>query len=669
MAGRNIKDPKQVKIVKTICNMCINQCGIDVYVQDGKIVEVSGMQEHPLHHLCIKPYASAEVVHSKERLTTPLKRVNGAFKEISWDEAFTVIVDKLTRIKDEYGAKAVVPYVGIGVSLGVITKVIRRFADIYGTPNFKTGGWYCFRARVMGSVLTVGSYPNPDFLQDTKCMVIWGKNPPESLASERHAINVTAKRGAKLIVVDPRATPLAKQADVHAQVRPGTDCALALGLMNVIITEERYDKDFIEDWTIGFDKLVEMVKDYPPEKVEVITSVPAGTIRDIARMYATNRPACISMGVSLEHCSNGIQTIRAINILEAICGNLEISGGNLTFPGSGCANLRLPEKASKDTPVGAEFPLFTRMGGDATSTTVTDTLLNEKPYPIKSLLVVGANPLVNWPNSNKVREAFEKLEFLMVEDLFMTETAKMADIVLPAVSHLETDDLRDVYFNHECLPLIVKSNKVIEPIGQCMEDWKIWTELGRRMGYGEYFPWESADELIEDLLEPTDISLAQLKENPGGILYRKRTFHYYRRGGFKTPSKKVEIYSERMAQLGYDPLPTFHEPVESLVSRPDLAERYPFVLTTGPNTSAYTHSRYRNVPSLRRLCPEPFIEINTTTAQGLGIADGYMVKVSSPRGSVRAKARLTDGIHPNVVSMPHGWSNDTGANANCLTNK
>lgn len=655
------------RIVKTVCNMCTNHCGIDVYVQDGKIVKVRGMDEHPFHHLCVKPAAYPELIYSKKRLTAPLKKVNGEFKEISWDEAFTIIVDKLARIKEQYGAQSVIPFAGNGLGCRSTPKIVRRFGEAYGTPNFITGGWTCFGARVMAFKLTLGSYPNADYSEDNRCMMLWGTDPQASSAPERHDMNVSAGRGGKLIVIDPVATPIAKKADLHAQVRPGTDCALALGIVHVIVGEKLYNKEFVEKWTVGFEKLLEHVKAYPPETVEEITWVPAETIRNIARMYAQNHPACVSVGVSLDHSSNGIQAMRAIAVLMAICGNLEIPGGNITHPGVALKNLNLPERVVKAVPIGTDFPLFIELRKQQTGTRLTETILTEKPYPIKAVLVIGGNPLVNWPNTNKVKKAFKKLDFLLVQDLFMTDTAKMADIVLPAASDLETEDLRATYFDHNSLPLIVKSNKVIEPIGKCMEDWKIWAEIGRRMGYAEYFPWNTSDELLREMLAPSNITLEQLNESPGGIIYSERKLQYYLKEGFKTPSKKVEIYSETMDKLGYDPLPTFHEPVESPASRPDLSQNYPFVFMAGSRTKGYTHSRFRELESLRKLYPDPLVEINTSTAESLGIKEGDWVRVESPRGHVKAKVRLTLDVPLKLIILISGWSGETGANANCLT--
>jgi anaerobic selenocysteine-containing dehydrogenase len=669
MLGKRSSDANQSKVVKTVCNMCMQHCGIDVYVENGRITKVKPMDEHPFHHLCIKPAFYPDLVHSKFRLTQPLKKVNGTFKEISWDEAFTIIVDKLTHIKEKYGAKAVVPFVGNGFACRPLTMMfIRRFADAYGTPNYITGGWMCFGGRDMGIKLTLGTFPNPDYSEENRCMVVWGKNPMIISAPERHSINVSAKRGAKLIVIDPIATELAKKADLHAQIRPGTDCALALGLLNVIIEEELYDKDFVEKWTVGFDQLIEKAKAFTPAAVEEITWVPAETIRRIAKMYVGNHPASITFGASLEHSSNGIQALRAICSLMAVCGNLEVPGGNITYPGVPIKGFRLADRIEDVTPVGADFPLYTQLRGQTSGTKVTDIILTEDPYPIKSVLVIASNPLVTWANSNKVKAAFEKLEFLLVQDLFMTDTAKMADIVLPGASALETEDIRTTYFDHNCLPLILKTNRAIPPVGNCKEDWKIWAEVGRRMGYGEFFPWENSDELIKHMLGPSKFTLEELNKYPGGIIHSEKNAKYYLKGGFKTPSKKVEIYSETMAKLGYDPVPTFLEPVESPISQPDLAKKYPFIFIAGTRIEPYTHSRFREIDRLKEICPEPYIQLNTQTARGLGISDGDRVAVDSPRGRVQAAARVSDDVLPKVVVLITGWSNDTEANANCLTN-
>ena len=507
--------------------------------------------------MCKAGFAS-EFVHHRDRITDPLRKENGKFKKISWDEAFEFIAKNLKGIKEDYGPQAVNIHTGNPFLATQTEKVIRRFADLYGTPNYTSGGGYCFLAKVMGSVLTVGGLIVPYVAEGAKCMLIWGKNPAETFASEIDVINANIRNGAKMIVIDPKKTTLAKQANLFAQVRPGTDCALALGLIHIIIKEELFDQKFVENWTIGFDKLMKHVKDFTPERVEDITWVPAQTIRDIARMYATVKPACTSLGVSMDHSSNGIQAIRAISILPAITGNLEVEGGSkLDNPNVRQKNLRFPEKVVKEKAVGDDFQMFKRFSGETQVIPLIAKMLTKKPYPIKGFMCVGCNPVVTWPNSNKLKKALKNLDLFVVIDLFMTATARMADIVLPGTTPLEREDIRDAYHNHEGISLFCKTERAIAPIGNSMTDWKIWAELGKIMGYEKEFPWRTTRELMADLLDPTDLKLEQLELNPGGIVYAEKDWSKYLKNGFNTPSKKVEIYSEQLQAMGYDGLPTF----------------------------------------------------------------------------------------------------------------
>jgi len=649
-----------IKTAKTICNMCPTHCGIDVQVENGKIVGVTGMEEHPNHTLCVKAKAIPELVHSSERLTDPLKKVDGGFAKISWDEAFDLIVSKLIDIKQKHGPQAVVVHIGEPFVFTDTERMLRRFSELYGTPNYTTGASFCAFSTIMGQTLTCGASMFPHYSTDTRCVVVWGKNPEESFPLEADNIYAMLGRGAKLIVVDPRATPLAKRADIHAQIRPGTDCALALGMLNVIIAEGLYDKAFVDQWTVGFDKLVEQVKEYSPDRVEEITWVPAETIRNMARMYTTSQPACIASGVAIDHSANGVQAIRAITTMIAITGNLDIAGGNIYNTSRlKRTSFRLEDKIVDKVSIGIGFPLFSRFTHEVTAVPTLDAILSGEPYPVKALLVVGCNPIITWPNTNKAIRAFKELDLLLVVDIFMTETAKLADIVLPGTTFLERQDIRG-HLSH----MTAIANRVIKPVGNSKEDWEIWAELGRRMGYAEYFTWKDSDELFKYWLEPSGISLEQLKQNPGGVHYAERKFQKYLNNGFNTPSKKVEIYSELMEKYDYNPLPAFKEPDESAISRPDLASEYPLILTTGPRTVAYLHSEFRNLPSLRRLVPEPLIEINPKIAASLGIASGNLVEVESPRGSIELKAKVTGDIHPGVVCIQHGWNE---ANANLLT--
>ena len=648
------------KVVKSICRMCPSGCGIGAYVENGRLVKVTPMKEHPVNRLCVKAQAMPDLLYSPERITRPMRKVDGRWRRISWDEAFDTIADKLASIRENYGAKALVVHLGEPMVGTEVPRMAARFCSLYGTPNYTSGASLCFAARGIGHSLALGkrmltllpSYEN------TRCIIVWGHNPQQSKVEEEANILSAQKRGAKLIVVDPRATPLAKRADIHIQIRPGTDCALALGLMNIIITEELYDADFVNRWTFGFDRLTEHVKRYRPEEVEKVTWVPANKIVQFARMYATSKPATISQGVALDHCPNGVQNSRAISILIAITGNLDVIGGNVYYPPLKQASLRVKGMVSLNEAIGAPYPIFDKFTGETSAMPVADTIITGKPYPVKALIVQGCNPVLTWPNSNKVRQAFQGLDLLVVSDLFMTETTKLADIFLPATAFSERRIIKD--YLYEGLPLIALSNKVVEPSADCLEDWQLWSELGRKMGYVDYFPWQSADELFAYLLEPSGITLEQLEQNPGGILYHRLDHQRkYEEEGLDTPSGKVEILSQIMAGYGYDPLPTFTEG-----KNPGLGEGYPFTLITGTRVGAFTHSQYRNIARLRKLMPQPLVEINPDSAKRLGIADGERVVVESSNGSITLQAKITPDIHPKVLSLQHGWDE---ANANILT--
>jgi len=647
------------KVVKTICRVCLSFCGIDAHVENGRLVKVSPMKEHRVNRLCVKAQAIPDLIYSPQRITHPMRKVNGAWQEISWDEAFNIIADKLAKIRDDYGARAMVVHLGEPMVATEVQRIASGFCKLYGTPNYTSGGSLCFVAREIGHGLSINSRvvllaPS---CENSRCVVVWGYNPQQAKIGEEANILTARKRGARLIVVDPRATPLAKRADIHIQIRPGTDCALALGLLNVIITEKLYDGDFVNRWTLGFDKLEEHVRKYSPEAVEKVTWVPADKIRQFARMYATSKPATISQGVALDHCVNGVQNSRAISILEAITGNLDVVGGNIYNSPLRQAGLKTKGLVSLDEAVGARFPIFSKFTGQTTAIPVTEAIITGKPYPVKALIVQGCNLALTWPDSHKVRQALQQLDLLVVSDLFMTETAKLADIFLPAAAFPERKFIND-YIN-EGLPLVILGNKVVEPPADCREDWQLWAELGRRMGYADYFPWQSTDELLPFLLEPSGITLEQLEQNPGGILYHPLDHQRkYEEEGFNTPSGKVELFSQTLADYGYDPLPTFTPPPET------PSERYPFNLVTGTRTIAFTHSQHRHIARLRKLVPQPLLEINPEPAKRLGIADGEPVVVETPKGSITLPAKITPDIHPRVISLQHGWDE---ANANILT--
>ncbi|RLI00408.1 hypothetical protein DRO38_06515, partial [Candidatus Bathyarchaeota archaeon] len=513
--------------------MCFLRCGLNVHVVDNRIEKVTPMRKHPFNTLCPKARGIGEWVHSPARVTRPMKRSKGGWKKISWDEAFDYLADKLTTIRDEHGARSLVVYSGMAFAGTYdVRAVVQRFCDLYGTPNLTTGAAYCHWSRVIGHSLTF-DYNVVEIIPDvdnTACILNWGTNPEESRMPLALKIKRAKKRGARLIVIDPRRTAMAKEADIFAQIRPGTDCALALALLNVIIGERLYDESFVQRWTFGFEQLAKHLESYPPEKVAEITWIPADTIREIARLYATTKPATIVQYVSLDHSINGIHTSRSIAILMAITGNFDIQGGNIVCPRLKTANLSIT-KASKGVPISPQYPIFNMFVKRPTASPLTEVILSEKPYSVKALIVQGANPALTWPNSKKVKAALSKLDLLVVIDLFMTETAKLADLFLPATAFLERKQLV-TYGVTGHLPFIFRADPVIAPPGQCIDDWRIWCELGKRMGYKEYFPWEDADEIFEAYLQPTGITIDQLKRAPFGIFYAQWQEKAYTRKGF-----------------------------------------------------------------------------------------------------------------------------------------
>jgi anaerobic selenocysteine-containing dehydrogenase len=649
-------------LIHTNCNMNSQGCRVSVAVENGRIIEVRPAPADVAFGFCDRAGGILEWEYSNERLTKPLKRVGSSWQEITWDEAISFIAEKLDSIKTRYGARAVVLNTGQALVRNVNRRAAKRFAKAFGTPNFTSGDSFCFWSRAIGHTIALGigdSAANLD-LKASRCIMVIGHNPSESARTTERRILVAKDAGAKLIVVDPRVIPLAKKADIYAPIRPGTDCAFILSLLNVIITEELYDKDFVKRWTHGFSNFVEHVKSYPPEKVADITWIPADKIRQIARMYSTERPAALNSGIAIDHSTNGGETNWAIAILIAICGNYETEGGN--YPVVRLIDQRNADQGVPEESIGFQYPVFSKICGESTVVPMADAILTGNPYPVKAFLTQCANPALTLPNSSKSHWALRNLELLVVMDLFMTETAKMADIVLPAANCLEVPHLKELGSFPPSFQLVPN---VIEPRGECWPDWKFWTELGKKMGYDDDFSWSTTEEYFQHFLKPWGVSLSSLIENPQHVAFQPNPVdRSYRKNGFNTPSGKVELYSEYMENLGYDPMPTYHEPAEGWITKSELAEKYPLIMVSGTRNHIYHHTQYRNLSSIRKLYPEPMVEINTATARGLNISDGEMVTIESPRGSIRIKANLTDDIHPDVISVPHGWSE---ANVNLLT--
>ncbi len=645
------------RLIKSACRMCRRACGIDIRFEGDKITKVAGTVENPLSKgvLCPKGKAIIEFINSTHRLRYPLKIDNGTQKRIEWDEAFDTIAHRLEKVKQEHGAKSLAVYIGESASQCDAVSYVRRFLDLYGSPNLFTGGSLCFRPIPIACSLTFGKTFVPEPV-NSRCIVIWGIEPHNSNHQQATQIMNARKAGAKIIVIDPRSPFFARRAELHIQPKPGSDCLLVLAMMNVIISNELYDKSFVENWTVGFDDLRRHVANYPPEKVEKATAVPGRLINEAAVMFARNKPASIIPGAALFHQIDGVHTIRAISILQALTGNVDVSGGWISMPELPLEDLSLPDKINS-RPLGEDkYPLFVGTGRrlEGQAAVLTDAILDEKPYPIKAMFIAGGNPALSWPDSAKVVRALKMLDFLVVMDTTMTMTAELADIVLPAATFMETTELHN--YREAGIPYAILRKKSTE-FPECMPDWKFWFELAKRMDFQDYFPWLSEEEAIGFSLAPSRITISELKVKfPEGVFYSAKQYETYKQKGFPTPSGKVEFYSSRLKDMGYSPLPVAQLPLES--------EEYPLLLITGARHLEYTHSQFRYVCSLSKRVPEPVAEIHPETADRYDIADGRMLHIETEKGKLMIKARITEGIMPDVVSIPLGWAQ---ANVNELT--
>lgn len=642
-------------VVKSSCDICSCRCGVLAHLTGGKVIKIEGDLDSPINRgaLCAKGLASLEYLYHPDRLKHPLKRIgergDGKWQQISWDEALDIISSKLIKTRDSYGAEAVCLAQGAHKPLGAHWLV--RLANIFGTPNTPGAGHVCFVPRRDASIITCGFDPLPDYEFPPACLVIWGSDVSETRPFEWDRTIQALNRGTKLIVIDPRKTELATKADFWLQLRPGSDLALALAMINIIINEDLFDKAFVDSWTVGFDELKADVQNYPPDKMKEITWVDAETIRDAARFYAINKPACVQWGNAIEHNTNSFQTARAISILRAITGNLGIPGGEMHYSSTAKLDplgLRLVDKLAMEkrkARVGADLmqmPLFQ----DALPQSVIRAILEEDPYPIRVAYIQGANPLLTYSNATETYKALRKLDFLVVADMFMTPTAGLADIVLPVASYLEFDSIATTPYS----PVVQVQQRVAQ-IGECRSDYQILSELAKRLGLGEYF-WDSEEQCLDAILKLAGLTFEEFRK-VGAILAIKH-YRSYELSGFETPSRKVEIYSSQLRQWGLDPLPTYHEPPETPYSTPELTKEYPLILTSR-KSAYYRHSGGRQISVLRGSHPEPIINIHAETAGKLGIEEGDWVYIETRRGRIKQKANLSITIDPRVVFVDYGW--------------
>jgi anaerobic selenocysteine-containing dehydrogenase len=643
----------EVKKVRTACRQCHGGCGVIAHVKDGKVIKVEGDPDSPISHgtLCSKGLSVTQMAYHPDRILHPMRKTAQGWERITWDEALDTIVDKFNAVIEEYGPESIVVGQGTGRDY---ESHLYRFANQLGTPNVLTAGHMCYVSRVASTLVTVGNLPICDYEGGPKCIVLWGCNPQWTNPDEYKGEGFwrAYKKGAKLICIDPRKGFTAKNADLWLQLRPGTDAALAMGFHQVILEEELYDREFTENYINGWEAFKERVKDYPLDKVQEITWVDKDLIRKAARMYAKTKPACIHRGVPTEQTNNCADCTRTLTGLMAATGNLDRPGGNVLFvnpPTRTVAEFSRHKDLSKEQRA-------KRLGGDQyklgarvaliTPKVAWEAILTGKPYPLKAGLLCGTNPVSTRANAKEVYAALDKLEFLAVIDFFMTPTAELADIFLPAGTWLEQDHVADNWKRHG---FVLARQKCVE-IGEAWQDHKIFQELGKKMGQ-EW--WDTVDDALDYLLEPAGLTWEKFKEV--GYLQGEMVYHKYEERGFSTPTGKVELYSTVLEKWGYDPLPKYTEVFESPVSKPELLEKYPYILNAGLRTPTFFHSANRMIPWLREIRPDPIVEIHPDTADRIGVSEGDWVYIESPRGRCKEKVKLNGGINPQVIVAEHGW--------------
>jgi anaerobic selenocysteine-containing dehydrogenase len=658
------------RLVKTICDRCHCACGVVAHVKDGKVIKVEGDKDFPQNEgfLCPKGLAITQLLYLPERLKYPLKRVGergeGKWERISWDEALDYAASEFRKVMDKYGPNAIAWTWG-DAAFHVSKATKQAWQRAMGSNNrFHSDAHYCYHPLMIANGATLGAFVTSEYgvdYENSKAILLWGGNPAVSHPTFGRRVMRAKKNGAKLIVVDPRFTEMASKADMYLQIRPGADDALALGFLNVIINEGLYDKDFVEKWCYGFDELRERVQEYPLERVSELTWVPVDDIVRAARLYATTKPATLHTRLGVQMSTNNIQTMRALSMLPALTGNLDVKGGHI-FPNLPTGYKTLGQLLAKYIPLrdvdegcGAkEFPLLTGSKSLAMNPahppTCVHAILTGEPYPIRAIWSLN-NLLLALEDYEEMKKALLSLDFYVGSDYYMTPTMNLCDLILPPNTYLERNDTEhNFYFNY-----VGARQKAIEPLFEARNERWMDLEIIKRMGL-ETPPEFSTDEEYNDwLLKDSGLTFNQLAEQrtySTPIRYKK-----YEQNGFNTPTKKVELFSPTFQELGYDPLPYYAENPMTFISRPDLAEEYPLTLITGGRNVFYWHGANVQLPWFREIMPDPEFEIHPETAAKLGIKDGDWVWIETPQKTARCKQKavLTEGIDPRVVQAPSHW--------------
>lgn len=651
------------KMVRTTCQSCYMGCGVLIKVRNGKAVKIKGDPDHPVSrgHICPKGESFIEYVYHPQRLRYPLKKGKEGWERTSWEEALDITSRRLLEIKETYGPLAIAmcaspPWRNIFASL-----LLRAL----GSPNYIGSTEYCEGPGRIADYVTVGetltNYPGdirPVDFKYSKCILIWGCDVTATHRPYWHRMKEAQKNGSKLIVIDPRCTAAASQADLWLQPRPGSDGALALGMLNVVTNEGLYDKEFVDKWCTGFEELREHVQEYSPEQVEKVTWVASEKIREAARMFAKHTPAYLYNRLGSTMKSNATQTTRAQVILLAITGSIDTPGGNLLAKKVDgfiknselrfLEEFQLPNEVEKSQLGADRYPLYSGPGsavGFGHSPSLKDAILYGNPYFIKALIQIDYNMILSIPDSRKTREALEKLDFMVSLQYFLTPTSELADIVLPCATWPETEEISDTEWG------MIFRERAVDPPEDCWEKEKIIFELAKKLG--KPCRWKNTEELMRYKLKGAGLTLEDLKTKR--FVLTTPRHKVYEERNFGTPSGKVELYSNLLEKHGYAPLPNHQELPESEISTPELVKEYPLILVNRRHLF-YTHTDGRQISSLRKRVPEPIVEMHPSAIKKYGVEDGEWAWIESTKGRrIKAKVASTKQIHPKVIAMAMGW--------------
>lgn len=672
-------------------------CGLKVYVEGGKVTKVEGDPEHPITRgaLCPQCLTMTEYLYHPDRIIYPMKRARedrgkDKWERISWDEAIDIVTDNAKKIIKEHGAEAIVVFGGTGREGNSYYRPIANL--VYGSPNscYAQSGWSCYGPRVaVTGFLLGGGYPEIDYAQKfpdrykhpgwkaPEVILAWGKAPLESNADGLwgHAfIDLMKDFGTKLIIVDPRVTWLGTRAEIVLQVRPGTDTALAMAMLDVIIKEDLYDHDFVEKWTYGFDELAERVAAMPPSKAAKICGVSEEDIVKAARMYGHARPGSLSWGLAVDQNPNGVQLGQCLLALMTITGCIDAPGGTSlgsieNFPNAAADPAKEAMKYGFMTEetwnkrIGLhEFPAVCTVIPTVHPDSMLDTLESGEPHKIHMAHVASSNPVGSAISSSPQRwyEALKQLDFNVVTDLFMTPTAMACcDVFLPLASCVEHDAVVATHYGWNT-SFYGAVNKLVV-VGETKSESEIMVLIGKKL-YPEFWnQFETGTDFdtwygLRFGYTPEDIreKVTVMTEEPY-YKYEKGLIRQDREPGFDTPTGRVEYFGNAYYHFGDDPLPYYQDPPFGPESTPEMMDEFPLILTTGARNYASFHSEHRQIDTLREITPYPELDIHPNDAEKYGLKDGEWAWIESPFGKCQEKVNVTPTIKEGVVHAMHGW--------------